>query len=448
MDPSPTPASQHSWMDADYMRVLGTRTPRNEPISIYEVHLGSFRRVPEEADRPLTYRELARWLPEHAGRLGFTHVEILPDPGIRAPFVATSYHGSEEDLMALVDALHGRGLGVIWGNVALDPRGDDELERAVSRLEAFHADGVRVVFPGSASEGAEREEAEALLRQFNERLHARLPGAFTVAAGAPDPAAARALGFDFVWDLGFESDLLAYLGEDPFFRQWRHDLITSRRMTTVGQPVVLALSHQAALGGKPSLLARMHGDRWQKFANLRLLYALAFMLPGKKLFFMGNEIAQERGFAADRSLDWHLVESESEHLRMQHLVGELNAIYRAQRSLHELDLSPEGFSWLDTSDAERSVIAFERKGDGGRDASVVVFNFTPVPRANHRIGVPSAGHWEEALNTDAVHFGGSGQGNFGGVEAAPVPAHGKPFSLNLTLPPLGAIVLRPQNAAR
>jgi 1,4-alpha-glucan branching enzyme len=435
-------------MDADYMRVLGTRTPRNEPISIYEVHLASFRRVPEEANRPLTYRELARWLPEHAGRLGFTHVEFFPDAGIRTPFIATSYHGSEEDLMALVDALHGRGLGVVWGALLLDPRGDNELERAISRLEAFHADGVRVTLPGSSVGGAERDESEALLGRFNERLHARLPGAFTVASGTTDAAAARALGFDFVWDLGFEPDLLAYLGEDPFFRKWRHDLVTASRTAAVGQPMVLALSHLGALGGQPSLLARMHGDRWQQFANLRLLYALAFTLPGKKLLFMGNELAQERGFTSDGSLDWHLVESESEHLRMQHLIGELNAIYRAQPSLHELDLSPHGFSWLDTSDAEHSVVAFERKGAGGRDATVVVFNFTPVPRANHRIGVPSAGHWEEALNTDAAEFGGGGQGNFGGVEATPVPAHGKPFSLNLTLPPLGAIVLRPQNAAR
>jgi 1,4-alpha-glucan branching enzyme len=317
------------------------------------------------------------------------------------------------------------------------------------RLEAFHADGVRVSLAGPAGGAAADESGtQELLGRFNERLHARLPGVFTVAAGAAEPQAARALGFDFVWDLGFQSDVTAYLGEDPFFRKWRHDLVSSRRTSTVGQPVVLTLSHQPALAGGPSLLGRMHGDRWQQFANLRLLYALAFTLPGKKLLFMGNEFAQERAFAADRSLDWHLIEGESEHSCIQHLVGEFNALYRATRSLHELDLSAEGFSWIDTSDSERSVVSFERRGEGGRDSTVVVCNFTPVPRANYRVGVPSAGHWDEVLNTDAAEFGGGGHGNLGGVEAAPVPAHDRPLSLNLTLPPLGAIVLRPQGAAR
>jgi 1,4-alpha-glucan branching enzyme len=451
--PSPTP--EHSWQDAEYMGTRRTRNARREPISIYQVHLGSFRRVPEEGNRPLTYHELAQWLPEHAGRLGFTHVEILPDAATRAPFSPAGAHGGERDFVALVDALHRRGLGVLWGNLAIDAQGgwsDAEIDRALGRVDLLHGDGIRAAItrpPG----GSGQDGAEAFLRRLNERFHSKLPGAFTIASeaslgeGSGREAHLGTFGFDFAWDRSFGEDMIAYLGEDPIGRKWRHDEITTRRSSSIGLPIVLPISHDLADAGKPSLLSRMHGDTWQKFASLRLLYAFAFTLPGKKLLFMGSELGQESAYNPDGSLDWHLIEGDTPHRRIQHLVGELNGVYRAERSLHDGDDNANGFSWLEERDAERSIVAFQRRSPDAGDVSIVILNFTPVPRTNHRIGVPLPGFWDERLNTDAPVFGGSGQGNFGGVEATPLASHGQPFSLNLTLPPLGAIVLEPRHKA-
>ncbi|HSN99576.1 MAG TPA: 1,4-alpha-glucan branching protein GlgB, partial [Candidatus Nanopelagicales bacterium] len=503
----------HAWGDHVHQRSRKERRLRSEPVSIYEAHLGSWMRVPDEGNRHLTYREIAPKLADHVAQLGFTHVELLPVTehpfygswGYQTTgyFAATSRYGSPADLMFLIDTLHQRGIGVIldWvpGHFPDDAHGlvyfdgthlyehanlqqgyhpewktrifnygrhevkSFLLSSAMFWMDRFHADGLRV--DGVASMlyldygrregewvpnehgGKENLEAVGFLRQLNEAVYRDFPGAETIAEESTAwpmvtrPTYIGGLGFGFKWDLGWMHDTLHYLREDPVHRKYHHRDLTFRGLYAFSENYVLSLSHDEVVYGKGSLIGKMNGDRWQKFANLRLLYSYMWTQPGKKLLFMGGEIAQWQEWNHDRSLDWHLLGEES-HRQIQHLVGELNRLYREEPALHALDCDPRGFQWIDANDADHSVLIYERRGEREEDLVVVALNFTPVPWHNYRVGVPAAGTWEEVLNTDAASFGGSGHGNLGGVEAAPVAWHGRDFSVSLTLPPLGAVLLR------
>jgi 1,4-alpha-glucan branching enzyme len=506
----------HAWRDAAWMASRAARSRPDAPIAIYEVHLGSWRRMPEDGNRSLTYREIAPLLVEHVTRLGFTHVELMPltehpfygSWGYETTgyFAATSRYGSPGDLMALIDALHRAGVAVVldwvpahfpndahglayfdgtplfehpdrrlgfhpeWNTQVFD-FGRPEvrsflLSSALYWLEQFHVDGLRVDGVASmlyrdygrrdgewlpnARGGREYFEAVELIQGLNAAIAREQPAAVTIAeestawprvTGPPDGRAdGDGLGFSYKWDMGWMHDTLAYLARDPIHRRFHHGELTFRGLYAFSERFVLPLSHDEVVYGKRSLLARMPGDRWQQLASLRLLYAYMYSQPGKKLLFMGGEFGQDAEWNHEASLDWHLLD-EPAHRQLQLLVGELNRLYRDEPALHQLDCDPAGFRWIDADDAERSVLAYERIARDGRRV-VVALNFTPVPRFNYRIGVGEPGVWREVLNTDAVELGGSGQGNFGGAEAVPVRAHGCELSLNLTLPPLGAVLFR------
>jgi 1,4-alpha-glucan branching enzyme len=506
----------HDWGDGAWMRARRSRDLLRQPMSVYEVHLGSWRRVPEEGDRSLTYRELAPLLGDHVEKLGFTHVELLPimehpfygswGYQVTGFFAATSRYGTPQDLMYLIDHLHQRGLGVIldwtpahfptdafalkdFDGTALyehaDPRqgfhpdwgsaifnyGRHEvrsflLSSALFWLEVFHIDGLRVDAVASMlyldysrkegewvpniHGGRENLDAIAFLRKMNETVYAEATGAATIAEESTAwpmvsrPTYTGGLGFGMKWDMGWMHDALAYLGRDPIHRRHHHAELTFRALYAWNENYVLPLSHDEVVHGKGSLLGKMHGDPWQKRANLRLLYAWQHAQPGKKLLFMGGELAQEREWSHDRSLDWHLLDDPA-HAQIQLLVGELNRLHREEPPLHELDFDRAGFSWIDANDADQSVATFQRS-DARGGVIVCAFNMTPQPRHNYRVGVDVEGDWVELLNTDARAFGGAGFGNGGRVTASVVPAHGRRFSLSLTLPPLGAIFLKPQAA--
>jgi 1,4-alpha-glucan branching enzyme len=507
----------HAWRDDAWMATRAARSAATAPVSIYELHLGSWMRVPEDGNRSLTYLEAAPKLVAYARKLGFTHVELMPltehpffgSWGYETTgyFAATSRYGAPEDLMEMIDALHQAELGVIldWApahfptdehglvyfdgtplyehpdrrlgfhpewNTSVFDFGRPEvrsflLSSALYWLEQFHVDGLRV--DGVASMlyrdyarkpgewlpnergGNEYLEAVELLQRLNATIAREQPSAITIAeestawphvTGAPSEdrtgTVRTDLGFTYKWDLGWMHDTLAYFGHDPIHRKYHHGQLTFRGLYAWTERFVLPLSHDEVVHGKRSLLAKMPGDRWQQLANLRLLYAFQWTQPGKKLLFMGGEIGQWSEWNHDASVDWHLL-GDASHRQIQLLVGELNRLYRSEPALHELDTEPNGFHWLVPDDSDASALVYERIGK--RDQRVVVaLNFTPVPRLNYRVGVTRPGLWREILNTDARELGGSGYGNLGGVEAAPVRMHGRAFSLSLTLPPLGAVL--------
>jgi 1,4-alpha-glucan branching enzyme len=331
-------------------------------------------------------------------------------------------------------------------------------------LERYHADGLRVDAVASmlyldysrkAGEwipnelgGRENLRAVEFLRALNTAVYADHPDVQTVAEestawpGVSRPVDAGGLGFGFKWDMGWMHDTLQYLSKEPVHRSYQHDTITFRMLYAFGENFVLPLSHDEVVHGKGSLLVKMPGDDWQRFANLRLLYAYQFAQPGKKLLFMGGELAQWSEWNHEAELDWGLLRY-APHEGVRRLVADLADLYRSRPALHELDLSPDGFEWIDASDREASVISFLRKDRSGRPV-LFVANFTPVPRHRYRIGVPAGGWWTELLNTDAEVYGGSGQGNYGGLEADGVAMHGREHSLSLVVPPLGAVFLTPE----
>jgi 1,4-alpha-glucan branching enzyme len=341
------------------------------------------------------------------------------------------------------------------------------ISSAIFWLERYHIDALRV--DGVASMlyldysrkhgewipneygGRENLQAVAFLRQLNEAVYQAFPDVQTIAEESTAwPGVSRSthlggLGFGFKWDMGFMHDTLAYMQHDPIHRKYHHGRLTFRPVYAFHENFVLPLSHDEVVHGKGSLYGKMPGDPWQKLANLRLLYAYMFAQPGKKLLFMGAELGQEREWNHDRSLDWHL-EADPARQGLRQLLIDLNRLYRDQPSLHELDTSPEGFAWINFQDSEQSVIAFERRGAG--QSVLIVCNFTPMVRYNYRIGVSQDGRFRELLNTDARTYAGSGQGNLGGVEAAPLPCDDRPFSLNLTLPPLGVLYLQRERDER
>jgi 1,4-alpha-glucan branching enzyme len=517
---------RHEWGDGEWMAGRGARNGIDAPISIYEVHLGSWRRVPEEDGRSLGYREIAPLLADHAASHGFTHVELLPvmehpfygSWGYQTTgyFAPTARYGTPADLMFLIDHLHQGGIGVIldwvpshfpadqhglayfdgthlfehadprqgfhpdWGSLIFNYGRHEVRSFLVSSalywLDRYHADGLRVdavasmLYLDYSRKGGEwipnryggRENLEALsfLRELNEAIYGELPDVQVFAEESTAwpmvsrPTYLGGLGFGFKWDMGWMHDTLQYMAREPIHRKYHHGDLTFRMVYAFSESFCLPLSHDEVVHGKGSLLAKMPGDDWQKFANLRLLYAYLTAQPGKKLLFMGGELAPWREWNHDGSLEWHLLEHDS-HGGIARVVGDLNRLYRHEPALHELDCDPAGFEWLEANDAEASVLAFLRKGrsreesaaakpkgEPAADLIACVFNFTPVVHTNYRLGVPRGGRWQELLNTDAPVYWGSGQGNLGGVEAAPVPAHGRSHSLTLTLPPLGAIFLK------
>jgi 1,4-alpha-glucan branching enzyme len=483
------------------------------PLAIYEMHIGSWMRVPEEGHRHLTYRELAPRLAEHVTRLGFTHVEFLPimehpfygswgyqSTGYYAP---TSRYGTPQDLMYLIDYLHQRGIGVIldwvpshfptdehglgyfdgthlyehadmrqglhpdWNSYIFN-YGRNEvqsflLSSALFWLEKYHIDGLRVDAVASmlyldysrkAGEwipnvygGRENLAAIAFLRRFNETVYQEFPAVQTFAEESTAwPMVSRpnyvgGLGFGMKWDMGWMHDTLSYMNRDPIYRTYHHNLLTFRMLYAFMENFVLPLSHDEVVHGKGSLLGKMPGDDWQKFANLRLLYGYMYTQPGKKLLFMGAEFGQWREWNHDESLDWHLCQYPL-HAGLQRWMEDLNRLYRNEPALHELDSQPSGFEWIDCNDAPASVVSCLRIGQSTDDLVLVVCNFTPVARLNYRVGTPRNGFWHEVRNSDAQDYGGSGHGNMGGIEAAPVPWHGRPYSVNLTLPPLSAVFFK------
>jgi len=503
---------EYEWGDGDWMRERKDRNSLSSPMSIYEVHLGSWRRVPEEGNRFLTYRELARELPPYVEEMGFTHVEFLPvmeHPFYRSwgyqitgYFAPTSRYGTPQEFMGLVDALHRRGIGVILDWVPshfpsdghglvffdgthlyehADPRkgihpewgscifnyGRHEvraflISSALFWLDRYHADGLRIDAVASMlyldygrkegewvpNEYGGRENLEAIhfLRRLNEVVYGEYPDVQVIAEESTAwpmvtrPTYAGGLGFGLKWKMGWMHDTLRYFSLDPLFRKYHHDLLTFSMWYAYSENFVLPLSHDEVTYGKGSLFGKMPGDVWQKFAHLRLLFGYMYGHPGKKLLFMGGEFGQWREWVHDESLEWHALQFE-DHRGLQRWVRDLNHLYRREPALHELDFDPAGFEWVDFRDAEKSIISFLRRGRRGPPL-LVVCNFTPVPRYGYRIGVPAGGFWREVLNSDAREYGGSGQGNLGGVWADPIPWHGRPFSLSLTLPPLGCLYFR------
>ncbi len=499
--------SEYTWNDQQWMDKRDRSQALDAPIAIYEVHLGSWMRSPEEGNRFLTYRELAVKLAEYVKGLGFTHIELMPITehpfygswGYQTTgyFAPTSRYGTPQDFMYLVDYLHQQEIGVILDWVPshfptdehglsffdgthlyehADPRqgfhpdwqssifnyGRHEVQSflissAFFWLDKFHIDGLRVDAVASMlyldysrkdgewipnqHGGRENEEAIAFLQRFNQAVYQHFPTVQTIAeestawANVTRPISENGLGFGLKWDMGWMHDTLSYMSRDPLYRRHHHNQLTFRMLYAFNENFVLPLSHDEVVHGKASLLGKMPGDDWQKFANLRLLFGYMYAQAAKKLLFMGDEFGQWQEWSHERSLDWHLLHNPV-HAGIQKWVTDLNHIYCTQPALHELDCDSRGFKWIDCNDSEQSVVSLLRKGKADEDVVLVVCNFTPMPRYNYRVGVPTGGFWQELLNSDAVDYSGSGVGNFGGVIAEPIAQHNQLYSVNLILPPL------------
>jgi 1,4-alpha-glucan branching enzyme len=502
------------WADEAWLRDRASQGAwHDRPMSVYEVHLGSWRRSPDEGHRHLTYREIAHALVPYAREMGYTHLELMPvmehpyTPSwgyqVIGFFAPTSRFGTPDDFRYFVDYCHRHGLGVIldWvpGHFPQDPHGlarfdgtalyehaDPRkglhqdwgtlifnygrnevrtflLSNALYWLEAFHVDGLRVDAvasmlyldysrkPGewipNQHGGRENLEAVSFLQQLNTVTHGQAPGTITVAEESTSwPAVSRptyvgGLGFTYKWNMGWMHDMLEYMTQDPVHRRWRHGDVTFSMLYAFTENFVLPFSHDEVVHGKRSMLDKMPGDLWQKHATLRALYGYMFGHPGKKLMFMGSEFGQWREWTPDESLDWHLLDDPL-HEGLQRWVRDLNHAYQREPSLHEVDFDAAGFRWIDCNDNENSVVSLIRLARDCSDFSVVVTNFTPVPRPGYRIGVPEAGWYRELLNSDAAMYGGSNMGNDGGLHSEAVAAHGFEQSLRLTIPPLGFVLLK------
>ena len=504
--------SGYDWDDARWMADRASRQGRDAPMSIYEVHLGSWMREPGEGGS-LTYRDLAHRLADYLSDMGFTHVELMPIAehpldeswGYQTVgyFAPTSRFGPPQEFMALVDILHQRGVGVIldwapahfprdahglaffdgthlyehadprqrehphWGTLVFN-YGRREVSNflvssALFWLEQYHIDGLRVDAVASmlyldygrdegewipnVRGGNENLEAVAFVRRLNEKVYEAYPDVMTAAEESTAwpmvtrPTDVGGLGFGYKWNMGWMNDVLDYMSKDPIHRTHHHDRLTFSLVYAFNENFILPLSHDEVVHGKGSLLAKMPGDEWAKHANLRLLYGFMFGHPGKQLLFMGAEFGQQAEWKASGSLDWHLLESPR-HEGLQRWVRDLNRIARTEPALHEVDFEPEGFEWIDCDDRQSSVLSFLRRGRRGKPV-LVIANFTPAPRHRYRVGVPEGGEWGELLNSDAPCYGGSGVGNAGQALALGRECHGRPCSLDLTLPPLGVLFLKP-----
>jgi len=504
---------EYHWGDQEWMTKRRRHNALDSPMAIYEVHLGSWRRVPHEGHRPLTYRELAAQLADYVQQMGFTHIEFLPIMEYPFPgswgyqstgyFAPTSRYGTPQDFMYLVDYLHQHDIGVIldwvpshfpsdehglaffdgthlyehahpkkgihpdW-NSSIFNYGRNEVRNflissALFWLDKCHVDGLRVDAVASMLYldysrkkgewipnkygGRENLEAIDFLKQFNAEVYGNYPDVQTIAEESTAwpmvsrPTYVGGLGFGIKWDMGWMHDTLQYISKEPIFRKYHHNELTFRMIYAFSENFILPLSHDEVVHGKGSLLSKMPGDDWQKFANLRLLLGYMYAQSGKKLLFMGGEWGQWREWNHDESLDWNLLQYER-HANLQKWMEDLNQLYRSEPALHELDCDPAGFQWLDCSDIEQSTISFIRKGKSTNAIVLVVCNFTPVTRFNYRVGAPQGGFWTELLNSDGREYGGSGQGNLGGVEASKINHHGCPYSLSLTLPPLAIVFFK------
>ena len=502
--------SRHLWQDGRWMAERWQRNDREAPISIYEVHLGSWRRNLPENGRYLTYRELADQLVPHAVEMGFTHLELMPVTeypfdgswGYQpiSLFAPTSRYGTPDDFRAFVDACHRADIGLLldWvpGHFPTDPHGLGRFDgtalyehadprqgfhpdwntaiynfgrtevqsflinNALFWLEKYHIDGLRVDAVASmlyldysrhegqwipnAFGGRENLDSIAFLRRMNEVVF-REAGATSVAEESTAwpmvsrPTYVGGLGFGFKWNMGWMHDTLHYMSLDPIHRKYHHNDLTFGLLYAFHENFILPVSHDEVVHGKGSLINKMSGDRWQRFANLRAYLAFMWTHPGKKLLFMGSEFAQEREWNHDIGLDWQLL-GDPFHEGVRRLVRDLNHLYRSTPALYRLDCDPEGFHWIDAANAAESIVSYLRRGRGPAELAVIVCNFTPVPREGYRIGVPRPGRYRERINTDATDYAGSGIGNAGEVHSEPHPMHGHPHSIALNLPPLGGLI--------
>jgi 1,4-alpha-glucan branching enzyme len=503
----------YEWGDEEWMRTRARANALDAPISIYEVHLGSWRRVPEEHDRSLTYRELAHALADYCTDMGYTHVELVPimehpfygswGYQVTGYFAPTSRYGTPQDFMYFVDYLHRRGIGVIMDWVPshfpsdqhglayfdgthlyehADPRqgfhpewnssifnyGRSEVRNflassALFWLNTYHIDALRVDAVASMLYldygrrqgewipnrfgGHENLEAVEFLKQLNLAVYRDQPDTQTIAEESTAwpmvsrPTYLGGLGFGMKWNMGWMHDTLAYFETQTVFRKYQHNKLTFSIWYAFTENFVLPISHDEVVHGKGSLVGKMPGDEWQQFANLRLFLGYMWTHPGKKLLFMGCDFGQKREWQHDGSLEWHVLQYPL-HAGVHNWVRDLNHLYRQTPALYELDFSGDGFQWIDANNGDMSVVVYLRKGRAG-DVALIACNFTPVPRDNYQVGVPRGGRWVERLNSDAPYYGGSGIGNFGGLEAAPLPSHGQYHSLSLRLPPLSIVILTP-----
>ena len=506
----------HVWQDADWMASRGPRNALDAPMSIYEVHPGSWQRQDGEM---LGWAELAKRLSAYVTEMGFTHIELMPVTehpfygswGYQTTgyFAPTSRYGTPQEFMAFVDHMHLCGIGVLLDWVPshfptdehglgffdgthlfehADPRqgfhpewsssifnyGRNEvrsflISSAEFWMERYHLDGLRVDAVASmlyldyarkegewipnVNGGRENLEAIQFLRDLNRAVYRNHPDTLTIAEESTAwpmvsrPTDMGGLGFGMKWNMGWMHDTLSYFAKDPIYRRHHQGQLTFSLVYAFNENFVLPISHDEVVHGKGSLIRKMPGDDWQKFANLRALFGLMWTHPGKKLLFMGCEFAQEREWTHDGELEWWAAEKPS-NAGVQRFIKALNHIYRAEPALYQLDFSPEGFEWIVADDAGASVIAFLRKPADGGAPLLVVCNLTPQPRTNYMIGVTSAGVWRELLNSDADEYGGANWGNLGQVSSVPLPAHGKAQSLCLTLPPLSTLIFKPDTNAQ
>lgn len=489
--------STYPWRDGAWMESRALHSSPRSPIAIYAVHLNSWMRLLPEGSRAPAYRELAPQLADYVQRHGFTHLQLsltsspLPDPRFHSNSSNQEQgQGGPQDFMFLIDFLHQESIGVIlsWspgparesneaGTAGQPPAdflipGDGPsgqggarafdfacpearqflLNHARSWLADYHIDGLFVDLDllkrPDAESAQENSAAVEFLQQLNEMIAADFPAVNTYAmessgwSHVTHAVQDGGLGFTCKWDMEWRRDTLSYLSQDPLFRKYHHGQFQRRERNAreTGKRVLpLAEGSQG-----PSILSMMPGDDWQRFANLRLLLAYQSAWPGSKLLFMGTEFGQWNRWDPNKSLDWHLIQPRNAHNSLQKLIGHLNWLYRHEPALHRYHDSADAFEWVDKDDADQSTLAFMRKSDTGTQDDVVLalFNFTPVPRHNRRFGVPRGGYWREILNTDSVDYGGSGQGNLGGLESAPLGWNSQTHSLHVTLPPLGAVFFR------
>ncbi len=504
----------YTWNDAKWMNERRSKNPLDKPMSIYEVHVGSWRRRPEEGNRWLTYLEMADELIPYVKSMGYDHIELLPVSEhpfdgswgyqVTGYYAVTSRFGRPEEFMAFVDRCHMEGIGVIldWvpahfpkDSYALeyfdgthlyeheDPRqgihkdwdtlifnyGRNEVRNflvanALFWLDKFHIDGLRVdavasmlYLDYSRNEGewipnryGGRENLEAIefIKILNTKIYELFPGVVTIAEestawpGVTLPVHLGGLGFMFKWNMGWMHDMLTFMSKDPVHRKYHMEKLTFALLYAFHENFILPISHDEVVHGKAALLAKMPGDDWQKFANLRLLLGYMYGEPGKKMLFMGSEIGQWQEWDHDQSLEWHLLQYEN-HKKIRDYVRELNRVYHQEPAMHEVDFSYTGFEWIDFRDAESSIVSFLRRDKKG-GMLLFVFNFTPAPRENYRIGAPVHGFYREIMNSDSRNFGGSDMGLKGGILSDNIEWHGRPFSLNLTIPPLAMLILKPE----
>jgi 1,4-alpha-glucan branching enzyme len=504
---------KHSWNDGEWIAQRGQKNWLEQPITVYEVHLGSWRRDPKGSNRWLTYRELGDQLIPYVKELGYTHIELLPvmehpydgSWGYQTLgyFAATSRYGSPTGFMEFVDRCHQAGIGVIldwtpahfprdvhglsffdgthlyehsdprqgshpdWGTLVYNYSRNEVqnflISNALFWLDKYHIDGLRVDAVASmlyldysrkSGEwvpnrfgGRENLDAIDFFKHLNEIAHVRFPGVLTIAEESTSwPSVSRptylgGLGFSLKWNMGWMNDTLTYFSKDPIYRRYEHNKLTFSMLYAFSENFMLPFSHDEVVHGKNSLLHKMPGDRWQQFANLRLLLAYQYAHPGKKLLFMGQEFAQRGEWSEARSLEWQLLEYDS-HLGIERLVTDLNRLLAHEPALHQVDFDWQGFEWIDANDSDNSVYSFLRRGKNPDDVILAVLNATPVVRYGYRLGVPREGHYEEVLNTDAVIYGGSNVGNLGGMSAEEHAHQGRTNSLALNLPPLAAVFLK------